>query len=77
MRLGLSQKGSLCPGADADLVLFDPEEILDCATFAEPTLPPKGIKAVFLAGSPAVLDGRIVADRLGRPIRCPAGLKET
>ena len=77
MRLGLEEKGSLCPGADADLVLFDPGEILDCATFAEPTLPPKGIKAVFLAGSPAVLDGRIVADRLGRPIRYPAGLKET
>ncbi len=77
MRLGLTEKGNLRPGADADLVLFDPEEILDCATFAEPTLPPKGIKAVFLAGEPAVLDGRIVADRLGRPIRYPAGLKET
>ena len=77
MRLGLTEKGNLRPGADADLVLFDPEEILDCATFAEPTLPPKGIKAVFLAGKAAVLDGRIVADRLGRPIRYPAGLKET
>ena len=72
MRLGLSQKGSLCPGADADLVLFDPEEILDCATFAEPTLPPKGIRAVFLAGEPAVLDGKIVNGRLGKPIRYPA-----
>ena len=69
MRLGLAGKGTLRPGADADLVLFDPEEILDCATFAEPTLPPKGIRAVFLAGLPAVLDGRIVNDRLGNPIR--------
>ena len=77
MRLGLAGKGTLRPGADADLVLFDPEEILDCATFAEPTLPPKGIRAVFLAGEPAVLDGKIVNGRLGKPIRYPAGLKET
>ncbi len=38
-------------------------------TFAEPTLPPKGIKAVILAGETAVLDGRIVNGRLGKPIR--------
>ena len=69
MRLGLTEKGSLRPGADADLVLFDPEEICDCATFAKPTLPPKGIKAVILAGETAVLDGRIVNGRLGKPIR--------
>ena len=69
LRLGLAEKGTLRPGADADLVLFDPEEICDCATFDEPTLPPKGIKAVFLAGEPAVLDGKIVNGRLGRPIR--------
>ena len=50
-------------------LLFDPEELCDCATFTEPTLPPKGIKAVILAGETAVLDGRIVNGRLGKPIR--------
>ncbi|MBQ5522977.1 MAG: amidohydrolase family protein, partial [Oscillospiraceae bacterium] len=68
-RLGLSGKGTLCPGADADLVLFDPDCLKDRADFQNPVLPPEGIHAVFLAGRPAVLDGRIVNGTLGRAIR--------
>ncbi len=68
-RLGLSGKGNLSPGADADLVLFDPALLKDRASFSEPTLPPEGIAAVFLAGQPAVSDGKIVNGRLGRAIR--------
>ena len=68
-RLGLSKKGSCMPGADADLVLFDPRELCDRSSFSEPTTPPDGIKAVFLAGMPAVLNGKIVNPALGRAIR--------
>ena len=68
-RLGLSGKGTLCPGADADLVLFDPDCMKDRADFQNPVLPPEGFHAVFLAGRPAVLDGRIVNGTLGRAIR--------
>lgn len=68
-RLGLSRKGTLCPGADADLVIFDPVQIRDCATFSSPTLPPAGIEAVFLHGEIAVENGRIVCGNLGRAIR--------
>ena len=69
MQLGLVGKGMLHPGADADLVIFDPERLRDRASFAEPTLPPDGIAAVFVAGRPAVRDGRIVNSTLGRAIR--------
>ena len=68
-RLGLSGKGTLFPGADADLVIYDPEQLSDCATFSEPTRPPKGIREVIIAGETAVLDGKIVNGALGRAIR--------
>lgn len=69
MQLGLVGKGTLNPGSDADLVIFDPESLHDRASFAEPTLPPEGLAAVFVAGRPAVRDGRIVNSTLGKAIR--------
>ena len=68
-RLGLPDKGTLRPGADADIVLFDPDLLKDRATFQQPTLPPDGIRAVFVAGHPAVMDGKIVNGSLGKAIR--------
>ncbi|MCR5088354.1 MAG: amidohydrolase family protein [Oscillospiraceae bacterium] len=68
-RLGLRNKGSLHQGADADLVLFDAEKILDRSTFSEPTLPPDGITAVLIGGQIAVRKGRILKGRLGKAIR--------
>jgi N-acyl-D-amino-acid deacylase len=51
-RLGLSRKGRVQPGCDADLTLFDPENITDTAAFGVDVcaLPPRGIKAVIRGG---------------------------
>lgn len=68
-RLGLKNKGTLRAGADADLVIFDPKTIRDCATFSEPTLPPEGIDAVFISGQMAVCKGKITNAGLGRAVR--------
>ena len=68
-RLGLTQKGRLNVGADADLVIFDPAEIEDGATFDEPMLPPKGIDYVFIGGELAAKDCQIVKADLGRALR--------
>lgn len=67
-RIGID-KGSLDLGCDADLVIFDYEEIRDKATFAEPTLPPEGIRYVFLKGEIAVKDNKIINNNLGKSVR--------
>lgn len=66
----MSRKGRVQAGMDADLTLFDPETVLDRATFAEPAQGSAGIPHVIVAGTPMVRDGRRVADVWpGRPIR--------
>jgi N-acyl-D-amino-acid deacylase len=49
-RMGLRDRGTLRKGAFADLVLFDPQTVIDRATFAQPLELPAGIKAVFVNG---------------------------
>ena len=68
-RLGLPQKGSLKPGCDADVVIFDLEKIADRATYDQPVLPPVGIDRVIVGGETAVKDGELVRSDLGRSVR--------
>ena len=67
-RIGLGQKGSLAPGCDADVVIFDPDTIADRATFQQPDLPPVGIDYVLMGGEIACDHGTIVNGTLGAPI---------
>ena len=68
-RLGLSDKGRLTPGADGDLVIFDPETIADRASFASPLTPPAGISRVYVGGKLALQDGIILDRCAGRSVR--------
>ena len=68
-RLGLTNKGRLNVGADADITIFDFEKIRDGATFAEPALEPEGIDYVFLGGRLALDHGKIVRDNCGKAVR--------
>ena len=66
----MARKGRIQVGADADLVVFDPETITDRASYDEPTLTSVGIHHVFVAGVPVVRDGTLLVDaRPGRPVR--------
>jgi len=68
-RFGLSDKGSLGIGKDADIVIFDYNTIEDKATFAEPTLVPRGIEYVLINGEIAVRENNIIRNNLGKAIR--------
>ena len=65
----LCNKGLIREGFDADLVLFDPDTIIDKADYVNPTLVGEGIKYVFVLGEIAVQDGQITELRNGKNLR--------
>ncbi|MBL8735470.1 MAG: D-aminoacylase [Planctomycetes bacterium] len=70
---GLVDRGELRVGACADLVVFDPATIADCATYDDPTEPPVGIRAVFVNGQLAVDRGQYTGVRAGAVLRHDGG----
>lgn len=68
-KFGLAGRGTIEPGAWADLVLFDPTTINDIATYESPRQHPTGIRAVWVNGTPVVRDGCHTGERPGRALR--------
>jgi len=65
-RFGLAQRGRIHEGYYADLVLFDPERIIDTATFSDPIRPAVGIEYVWVNGSLAYTSQGSMENRSGR-----------
>ena len=66
----MGKKGRIRPGADADLTIFDPETVIDRATYTNGAVPSEGFRYVLVNGVPIVDSGRFVENvRPGRPIR--------
>lgn len=64
--VGLHDRGAICPGAWADLVVMDWENFESPADFARPHESPKGIKHVLVNGQIAVKDGQVTGVRAGK-----------
>ncbi|MBV9308146.1 MAG: amidohydrolase family protein [Acidobacteriaceae bacterium] len=69
-RLGIQNKGRIRIGADADLTIFDPERVIDRATFENPAQYSEGIPYVLVNGALVVKDSTLQESVLpGRGIR--------
>lgn len=64
-RIGLRERGQLRAGWFADVVVFDPETVIDQATFEDPHQYPLGIDWVLVNGQIAVEDGAFTDARGG------------
>lgn len=56
------QKGRLEEGADADIVVFDPQTIRDRATFEKPMETSAGVHELLVGGKLLIDDGKLVPD---------------
>lgn len=65
---GLTGKGYIKEGYDADLVLFNKDTINATATYTDPYLPNEGIHMVFVGGKAAVVDNELTGVMEGKKI---------
>jgi N-acyl-D-aspartate/D-glutamate deacylase len=68
-RFGLAERGLIREGYFADLVLFDPEKIIDTATYSDPVRQAQGIEAVWVNGVLSYSAQAATQNRGGRFLR--------
>ncbi len=67
-RFGLEGRGRIAPGAFADLVLFDADQVADRSTYDDPRRDPVGVRHVMVNGEWALRDGEPTGRRPGRSV---------
>ena len=65
-RFGLTRKGRIEVGADADLCLFRLEDIHETGTWQQPEQLARGMDWVFVNGTPAIAEGSFTDAASGR-----------
>jgi N-acyl-D-amino-acid deacylase len=68
-RFNLKARGEVRVGNVADLVVFDPEHIIDRSTYDDPAIPADGIDLVMVNGQITYHDHRATGVRAGRFLR--------
>jgi N-acyl-D-amino-acid deacylase len=68
-RFGLGERGLIRVGFAADLVLFDPANVIDTATFSDPVRPAKGILNLWVNGVLSYTAEGATGERAGRFLR--------
>ncbi len=74
-RLGLNDRGLIKPGLKADVVVFDPHQVIDRSTMTQPGLEPIGISYVFVNGVTVLDGGKLRDERPGKILRHSATAK--
>ncbi len=67
----MASKGRLTIGADADVTIFNPDTVIDRATYEDGAIPSAGIPWVIVNGQLVVDNGALTEARPGRAIRAP------
>jgi dihydroorotase/N-acyl-D-amino-acid deacylase len=70
-RVHLVDRGLLKPGSFADIVVFNPQQIRDLATFDHPNQLSIGMRYVLVNGQPVVFAGKQTSALPGRALRGP------
>ena len=65
-RLSIRDRGELREGMYADVMIFDPNTIIDRATYEKPHQLSVGVKYVFVNGVAVVSDGKVTGAKPGR-----------
>ena len=73
--LKLKRRGRLNPGYFADIVVFDPEQVRDRATFEEPHQYAEGVLHVWVNGEQVLKDGDHTGAMPGRFVKGPGYVK--
>lgn len=68
-RLGLKDRGVLAEGMAADIVVFNPETVIDQGTYENPRQYPLGIEHVIVNGVHSVKDGQYTGQCGGKVLR--------
>lgn len=66
--VGMVDRGFISVGMAADITVFDPNTIIDRATYEQPALPSEGINHVVVNGRVALRDGVATGERRGRAL---------
>jgi dihydroorotase/N-acyl-D-amino-acid deacylase len=70
-RLGIGDRGELREGMRADVFVFDPNAIIDKATYEQPHQLSVGVRYVLVNGVPVVDDGKVTGAKPGMVVRGP------
>jgi N-acyl-D-aspartate/D-glutamate deacylase len=70
-KLGLTDRGVVRPEAFADLTVFDPDRVIDRATYTDPFRYSEGIEYVLVNGQLVLDRGKPTGARPGRALRRP------
>jgi len=68
-KLGLKNRGKIQKNCYADITIFNPDTVIDRATFSDPHQYPRGIEYVIVNGKPVIIKGEHTGNLPGKVLR--------